>query len=141
MSHITIVEAAEADLPALAAIEHAAFSASLLHQRVFRNVDPQDHIAHSLENLRGCVGERPGARRLMTARRGNELLGLALWSASGGDAALPTKPLEGVPALPKFPVGTDEVLAAQLFGPVEGKPKTAHWCEVIRDGTRQRADA
>lgn len=131
MNQITISEATEADLPALAAIELAAFSSSPLHQRVFRNVHARDYLAHSLAHLSTCVGEQRGARRLTKATRGEELLGMALWSASGIPAVAPPPP--GPAPSSKYPIGTDEVLAAQIFGtPVEGKT-SEHWCEAYLD--------
>ena len=74
--------------------------------------------------------EKKSRRKVLKAVRGEEVIACAVWSAPETEEATSeaTVVAEYTSKGPKYPQGTNEKLAAQMFRDGGGVKAKAHWC-------------
>ncbi|GAA5952237.1 hypothetical protein JCM21900_000463 [Sporobolomyces salmonicolor] len=147
---ISIAPAKPSDCARLGEIHVAAFSASLINQRIFGNVAQEDHIAHTEAWLKQAL-ETDGKRVCKAVLKGNggeeRIVGFALWKvpktkkAEAEDVAEQGKDTEEEKE--RWPAGTNVELAGSLFNQLDLGIKEPHYhlSLLATDPTYQRIGA
>ncbi|KAK4703664.1 hypothetical protein P7C70_g2551, partial [Phenoliferia sp. Uapishka_3] len=132
---ILVEVASPTDYPSIAALQRVAFNSALLHQRVFGDVTDQDMDDWVLARLTGAMNSHKGAPQVLKVMRGSEIIACAVWRAAWLDIASEGekggKPEEEKKKerMPKYPRGTNEELADQIFREQSGglEKEKKHW--------------
>ncbi|GAA5919838.1 hypothetical protein JCM1841_004009 [Sporobolomyces salmonicolor] len=147
---ISIAPAKPSDCARLGEIHVAAFSSSLINQRIFGNVAQEDHIAHTETRLKQAL-ETDGKRVCKAVLKGNDgeerIVGFALWQvpktkkAEAEDVAEQGKDTEEEKE--RWPAGTNVELAGSLFNQLDLGIKEPHYhlSLLATDPTYQRTGA
>lgn len=121
---VSVLPAEPADFERIAEIQHAAFSPSLINERIFSNVNPEDHRVKILQRLHKTSADPRS--RLFKAVVDGELVAFALWEVPRKEDDPPADKKKEIDP-DRWPAGTNVALAEGLFRKLDLGIETPHY--------------